>query len=104
MTVLLYTFGITIILAIIIQYFLWKDRKKQLKAMEKDWPAFLSAARNNDVARIKSIGEKIVWNTHLKGVQMDEMIEVINQHIEENPELKQLRIDLFNKKNPTTTF
>ena len=36
MTVLLYTFGITIILAIAIQYFLWRDRKKQLKAMNKD--------------------------------------------------------------------
>jgi hypothetical protein len=71
---------------------------KDQNSIDKDWEDFERAINKNDVIQIRLIGEKLVWNSSLKKVQLDKMIEIVNQNINRNSEFEKLRLDLFNKK------
>jgi len=96
--VLFITLGLVVLIGIIIQFFLWKNRKKDKETLNHDWANFKRAIDKNATSQIILFGEKLVWNKYLTRNQLTEMIDVVNQKLERNPQLKELSLDLFNKK------
>ncbi len=96
--VLFFSLGVISLIALGIHYFLWKARKKDKEMIDKDWIRFKSAVAKNNISEINSYGKRLVWNKYLNKVQLVEMIDTIDERVKKYPELKELSLDLFNKK------
>lgn len=92
--------GIIIIVAVGIQYFLWKNRKNDKKSIDIDWQKFVAAESKNDHFNIKLYGNRLIWNKYLKKEQLEKIIEVANTRKTNFPdaELDQLANNVLNKK------
>jgi ATP-dependent Zn protease len=95
--ILFLSIGILILIAIIIQYFLWKDRMKDKNSLNHYWQKFLESESNNNVRDLKFNGEKLIWNKYLKNEQLEKIIDVVNR-VKNYPTLKKLANDAYNKK------
>lgn len=85
-------------LTLAVQLFLWNSRQKDRAIIEEDWTLFLEAAKESDILNINKYGDSLIWNKHLKQHQLTRIIEVVEANVETNPELKQLKLNAFNKQ------
>ena len=83
---------------IIIQIYLWRKNKIDKENLSQDWITFLKASENSDIQLLIDSGDKLIWNKHLKQNQLTIIIEVVDSEIENNPELKKLKLNAFNKQ------
>lgn len=96
--VLFYALGIILIATIVIQYYLWRDRKKDKNCIEDDWQKFLDAVSRNNNDELIRVSEKLIWNKYLKVTHLDIMLKIIENEIEENDKMKELYNKLKNRK------
>lgn len=96
--ILFSTLGITIIIGIIIQYFLWQQRIKERNSIDKDWEDFLKASSNENIELIKLYVDKLLWNQYLKKEQLDKISTVVDSNLEQDSELEKIRLEIYNKR------
>ena len=96
--ILIYALVVIVLVAIIIYYFLFKDRLNDKNNLEKDWQRFLKSESLNDIKGIAANGDKLIWNTALQAKQLDKIIKVVKARVSKYPELKKLENNAFNKK------
>ena len=90
---------ITIVLVgVLIQYFLWKDRTNDRKVLDEDWNKFLKSESLNDIKGIALNGDKLIWNKHLTKKQLDKIIEIVNSRVARYSELEKLKNNAYNKQ------
>jgi hypothetical protein len=92
--ILFLSIGILVLIVLIIQYFLWKDKN----SLNYYWQKFLDSESNNDMRGLKFNGEKLIWNKYLKNEQLEKIIDVVNSRVKNYPTLKRLANDAYNKK------
>ena len=63
--ILIYALGVIAFVAIVIYYFIFKDRFNDKNNLEKDWQRFLKSESLNDIKGIAANGDKLIWNTSI---------------------------------------
>ena len=96
--ILFYSLGIISLVSIGIYYFIWKDRMNDKKNLDRDWQRFLKSESLNDIKRIASNGDKLIWTKYLLTEQLDKIIEATNSRVTKFSLLKKLANNAFNKK------
>ncbi|ARV14976.1 hypothetical protein [Polaribacter sp. SA4-12] len=96
--VFFYVLGCISFVAIVIYFFIYKDRLNDKNSLEKEWQRFLKSESLNYIKGIAANGDKLIWNTALQSKQLDKIIEVVKARVSKYPELKKLENNAFNKK------
>ena len=80
--ILFITFGLALFVGLLIQYFLWKSRKKDKNAIKDDWKKFLNASAKNNIGEINYYGGRLIWNKYLKQEQLK--LDAFNKQLHYN--------------------
>lgn len=97
-TILILTFVITTILVTIIYYFLLLKKKKDKWKLINDLRHLEKANLINDIKGINHYGTKVFWNANLDSELLDKVSEIVDSKIKDSPELKGLKLLIYNKR------
>lgn len=96
--ILFYSIGSLLLISVGIFILILKDRINDKKNLDKDWQNFLESESLNDIKGIAFYGNKLIWNKYLLNDQLNKIIDVVNSRVSDNPELKKLENNAFNKR------
>ncbi|MCF7559766.1 hypothetical protein L3X39_03885 [Sabulilitoribacter multivorans] len=95
---LLIAVSVIVLVGILIQYFLWRDRTNDRKVLDEHWNKFLKSESFNDIKGIAFYGDKLIWNKHLTKGQLEKIIELVNSKVARYSQLEKLKYNAYNKK------
>lgn len=96
-TILLTTFLITTVIVVIIQFKLYKHRKKQKSEYPILWEQFELSLKNKSYKQTVELGNKLIYNKFVPTKHL-EIIQKVALELElKNPAFKKLKLNAYDK-------
>ncbi len=77
-------------------WMLW-SRRKQKKSLESEWHDFTAALEANDIEKINTFGNIVIWNWYLAPPERRFMLAELTKRIKAHPELESLWREVHNR-------
>jgi hypothetical protein len=87
-----------LVVAIIIQLGLYRNRKKQRLEYPKHWEEFETCKKHNEYDDLIIVGNKLIYNKFLSQVHLEIIHSTAVSLEDEFPEFKSLRLNAYNKQ------
>lgn len=95
---LLITFSLPVLILIAFYILMSRRKKRHSETLKSDWVNFEKAISHKHINRIIKYGTKLIWNENLTDSKLEKMSKCINQMVDENSELEDLKNLIYNKK------
>lgn len=95
--ILFLSLGIAVLLGASFYAWMLSNRRKQKESLEFDWFDFMESLKSNDIEKIKTFGNKVIWNWYLAPTERRFMLDELTKRIKSYPELVELWREVHNR-------